>query len=821
MGSEDNALIPWRSAAADPAFVKHGTWIYSPAHDGLKLQMKSNTGIFNYITNPKYMGLDMYELFAGNTATYEIVHNGCFRVDDTGVSGSKIDIFAAKQNLYSQASSIGYGTIIIGDAKCGPPDVDKDDDGIQDDLDNCPDVPNPDQLDEDYDKIGNACEPDTDKDGVIDDNDNCLEVANADQLDEDGDGIGNACEPDRDGDGIIDDKDNCPAVYNVYQEDKDDDGVGDLCEVDADLDGIVDDYDNCKLIANADQADADLDGVGDACEPDTDADGVIDDNDNCPLVSNFDQADVDKDGIGNVCEPDRDWDGIIDDNDNCDLEPNVDQKDTDGDGQGDACDMDIDGDSIANAVDNCPFMANETQVDTDLDGLGDVCDADIDNDTIPNGSDNCPLIANPGQADRDHDGLGDACETDVDSDGDGYYDNQDNCPDVYNPDQLDLDGDGIGYRCDSNTTTYYQYCGDEEIFNWEEQAAVAATAESATNHQLLPPVVVDVPDNLNSATIVKDAIYVTKNGVRIDVTADVVTSGSNMKLQLKRGAGGALAWDPDSSYVVKLCHHIKTQDGRPIKPVSVTVGMRPSGQQENIGISHSGGGRSGVFYVPKNFDSSKTHPIVLLLHGLGGNGAGMVSAFQALADQYGAILVGPDGFLRTDPFNVNGTTYYFNPNYKNTAVEDYTFMKSAFDKIYAAFNIDNTKVLVAGMSMGGPATLFAATKLDKSTHGAMLHSVRWNFDRGNKNDVANFLWYDWEVTPVNSHKVPFWYSTSTDDWVTNYTNMSVPSFMKDDVGYLRSSGLSVVEKKNYTGGHTMGDQEKSDLFKWFLFGTLP
>jgi hypothetical protein len=58
---------------------------------------------------------------------------------------------------------------------------DKDEDGVIDSEDNCPDIYNQDQIDIDTDGIGDAC-------------DNCLDEFNPDQLDSDGDGIGDVCE---------------------------------------------------------------------------------------------------------------------------------------------------------------------------------------------------------------------------------------------------------------------------------------------------------------------------------------------------------------------------------------------------------------------------------------------------------------------------------------------------------------------------------------------------------------------------------------------------------------------------------------------------
>jgi subtilisin family serine protease len=80
------------------------------------------------------------------------------------------------------------------------PRADTDDDGVPDDVDNCPSFANPGQLDVDHDGRGDACAqtawgPDTDVDGVPDNEDDCPAVADAAQADADGDGLGDACDP--------------------------------------------------------------------------------------------------------------------------------------------------------------------------------------------------------------------------------------------------------------------------------------------------------------------------------------------------------------------------------------------------------------------------------------------------------------------------------------------------------------------------------------------------------------------------------------------------------------------------------------------------
>lgn len=81
---------------------------------------------------------------------------------------------------------------------------DADNDGIGDSADNCPGVANNNQLNNDGDAQGDACDTDDDNDGVPDVSDNCPLNANANQLDTDHDGQGNVCDSDDDNDGVPD-----------------------------------------------------------------------------------------------------------------------------------------------------------------------------------------------------------------------------------------------------------------------------------------------------------------------------------------------------------------------------------------------------------------------------------------------------------------------------------------------------------------------------------------------------------------------------------------------------------------------------------------
>jgi OmpA-OmpF porin, OOP family len=161
---------------------------------------------------------------------------------------------------------------------------DRDQDGIPDEVDACPDaagVPSPDPK-------RHGCPPDAapldaDGDGIDDAHDACPRDAGPPTNDP----ATNGC-PDRDHDGIPDKLDACPDVPGISDPDPKKNG----CPRDRDGDGIADASDACPDVPGVKDADPKKNG----CPPDTDGDGIVDPEDACPKVAGPRNADPKRNG---------------------------------------------------------------------------------------------------------------------------------------------------------------------------------------------------------------------------------------------------------------------------------------------------------------------------------------------------------------------------------------------------------------------------------------------------------------------------------------------------------------------------------------------
>jgi outer membrane protein OmpA-like peptidoglycan-associated protein len=155
-----------------------------------------------------------------------------------------------------------------------PPDADGD--GVPDDDDRCPMVPE----DRDGFQDADGCpDPDNDNDGIPDATDRCPNQPEDKDGFEDLDGCP---DPDNDKDGIPDAADKCPNQPETVNDFEDDDGCPDQSPPasDKDKDGIPDEADECPEEAEDKDGFEDEDGCPD---PDNDKDGIPDVTDKCPL----------------------------------------------------------------------------------------------------------------------------------------------------------------------------------------------------------------------------------------------------------------------------------------------------------------------------------------------------------------------------------------------------------------------------------------------------------------------------------------------------------------------------------------------------------
>jgi len=315
--------------------------------------------------------------------------------------------------------------------------------------------------------------PDRDDDGLAEHLDNCPETANASQRDSDSDGVGDVC-------------DNCPETANPDQVDRTSNGVGDVCDEGVVIADSLSDW----SLAGAQGERGWYYGLYNAT---FDGDGIYDADDFEPFVHERGAIAIDGnhwDGVSwRLSSTPGDTRGPWTILGRASLHPNAASstpleehwpirrwvsdrsgwvgltwttRKTNPRGTG------VTGRVFVNGrqVDSAAIVGEDTVgvrssvalelsvgdfVDLALDPRGPLGDAsdgsdgsanslvvslilpDRDGDDVDDPFDNCPETPNENQRDSDSDSLGDAC---------------DNCTDASNLDQADRDGDGIGDACD-------------------------------------------------------------------------------------------------------------------------------------------------------------------------------------------------------------------------------------------------------------------------------------------------------------------------------------------------------------------------------------
>ncbi|MCA9837821.1 MAG: prolyl oligopeptidase family serine peptidase [Trueperaceae bacterium] len=118
--------------------------------------------------------------------------------------------------------------------------------------------------------------------------------------------------------------------------------------------------------------------------------------------------------------------------------------------------------------------------------------------------------------------------------------------------------------------------------------------------------------------------------------------------------------------------------------------------QEVLSLSDQGLERHYILRVPETISPEQPLPLVILLHGRGGNGASMerITKFTDLLTTHSFIAVYPDG--------IDGQWNYVRgiPGYPES-VDDSQFLLHLIDHIAESYPVDRKRLYVTGFSNGG------------------------------------------------------------------------------------------------------------------------
>jgi gliding motility-associated-like protein len=517
-----------------------------------------------------------------------------------GTTGGTLAVVANANDCSSPAATL---TLVIvpdfdGDGLADEDDLDDDNDGILDTVENAACSPSAETCDTDGDGTPNKFDLDSDADGISD-----VYEANGTDADKDGKADGAV-----DANGVP-----ASAKGGLTPPDTDKDGKSDPYDVDSDGDGIPDKEEGIK--------DTDGDGIPDFRDVDSDGDGIPDDKEYGPTPAK--PIDTDGDGIPDYLDIDSDNDGITDRSENGagpaiidtdgDKIPDYLDLDSDGDGltdvlEADGTDADKDGRADGNADSKgVPASAKGglTGPDTDGDGKRDFQDVDSDADGIPDNTEGQGTFVKPAGKDTDKDGIDDAYDKDnggtpivpvdtdkdgkpdfreLDADNDGIPDADEAGPDPTKP--VDSDGDGI--------PDYRELDSTNDGIPDNETLLIFKTASK-------PVLATDGSFTYTYTIVVRNARKEPLNSVQVreDLTRTFVSPMSFSVQSVKVSSGLTAAVGFDGRTQVNLLGSGITLAGFGKETIEIAVKVLPNGYAGNVNNTAEGSAVAKWFNVAR------------------------------------------------------------------------------------------------------------------------------------------------------------------------------------------------------------------------------
>eukprot|EP01125_Pyxidicula_operculata_P015058 TRINITY_DN508_c0_g1_i1.p1 TRINITY_DN508_c0_g1~~TRINITY_DN508_c0_g1_i1.p1 ORF type:complete len:532 (+),score=125.15 TRINITY_DN508_c0_g1_i1:1319-2914(+) len=115
------------------------------------------------------------------------------------------------------------------------------------------------------------------------------------------------------------------------------------------------------------------------------------------------------------------------------------------------------------------------------------------------------------------------------------------------------------------------------------------------------------------------------------------------------------------------------------------------------------GGRANKLFVPSNYDSSKSYPLFVMLHGCTQDpdtfSAG--TKMNTYGEQFGLIVLYP---LQPSSANMNKCWNWFEPAHQKRGSGEPAFIAGATMAVAEQYNVNAEQIFVAGLSAGGAMT---------------------------------------------------------------------------------------------------------------------
>lgn len=146
--------------------------------------------------------------------------------------------------------------------------------------------------------------------------------------------------------------------------------------------------------------------------------------------------------------------------------------------------------------------------------------------------------------------------------------------------------------------------------------------------------------------------------------------------------------------------------------------ISPSLNGQRTSFVHNGLKRTYITHLPESFNKSESIPLVIALHGRGGNGESMVlvtrKGFNRLSDRDRFIALYPDGIELN--WNDGRMDEEANDRAHRENIDDVGFISALIDTMISDHNIDPKRVYVTGISNGAIMAYRLACELtDKIT----------------------------------------------------------------------------------------------------------